>query len=109
MDRELLELDPLPNMLEKARDRRRGDGGGADLKRDPAAIRPRRPMCTYVHLHHAPFCSFKKTRPSQPVGMHACMNDVVGNLCMEGLTQFIGLWEIISEVQLDEQLEDRPI
>ena len=41
--------------------------------------------------------------------MHAWMDDLVGDLCMEGLTQFIGLWEILMEVQLDDQIEDRPI
>ena len=30
--------------------------------------------------------------------MHAWMSDVVGDLCTEGLTQFIAFWEIISEV-----------
>ena len=30
-------------------------------------------------------------------------------LCTEGLIRFIGLWEIISEVQLDAQTKDSPI
>ena len=41
--------------------------------------------------------------------MHSWMDDVVGDLCTEGLTQFIGLWEILLEVHLDAQVEDCPI
>ena len=41
--------------------------------------------------------------------MHSWMNNVVGDLCTEGLTQFIGLWEILEEVQLDARTKDNPI
>ena len=50
-----------------------------------------------------------RRRVREALDMHSWMNDVVGDLYTEGLTQFIGLWEILEEVHLDEQSEDSPI
>ncbi|KAE8790034.1 putative ribonuclease H protein [Hordeum vulgare] len=41
--------------------------------------------------------------------MHACTNDIVGDMCIESLSQFIALWEILIEVETDPGSEDRPI
>ena len=40
---------------------------------------------------------------------HDWASDIVGALCTEGLTQFITLWEILMDVQLDPEAEDKPI
>ena len=41
--------------------------------------------------------------------MHAWMNDIIGELDTNGLAQFIKLWDMLIEVHLRQEEEDRPV